>query len=82
MSGPQSSQTTPVPGGLPPGDLSPAGGLAHPQPGYTDGQIPVEQHTLGTLGTKYIYILTTTVVWGGFVFQNAATLFYCEAPEI
>lgn len=49
--GPQSPQTAPLPSGLSPGDLSPPGSLAHPQPCYTAGKIPVEQHRLGTLGS-------------------------------
>uniref|UniRef100_G3Q3X4 Uncharacterized protein n=1 Tax=Gasterosteus aculeatus TaxID=69293 RepID=G3Q3X4_GASAC len=34
-------RTPPVPGGLPPGVLPPAGPLAHPQPGGPAGQRPV-----------------------------------------
>lgn len=63
----QSSKKTPVPSGLSPGDLSPPGSLAHLQPGYTAGQIPVDQHKqTGNTGQKVGYFTWDCVFIHGF----------------
>lgn len=49
--GSQGSPAPPVPCGVPPGVFSPAGPVAHPEPGHTAGQVSVAPELLRAQGT-------------------------------